>query len=287
MNEPLPASATTPVRSWLFVPATRPERFEKAAASGADRIIVDLEDAVAPEAKDAARAGLARSALPTNLPVYLRINGAGTEWLDEDLAAAASLPFAGVVVPKSESAAHLSAVASRLPPGRALVAIIESAAGVEQVLEVARAPGVERLAFGSVDFQLDVGGRDGEDLHLAYARSRIVVASRLARLAAPVDGVSVALDDEAAVQRDADHARRFGFGGKLCIHPRQIAAVHRAFAPRDEDVAWARGLLEALAARPAEARGAFSYRGTMVDRPVVERARQILSVATRQQTAKA
>jgi citrate lyase subunit beta/citryl-CoA lyase len=279
-------SATRPARSWLFVPATRPERFEKAAASGADRVIVDLEDAVAPEAKVAARRGLAEVALPSKLPVYLRINGPGTEWFDEDLAAAASLPFAGVVVPKAESAPHLSAISSRLPPGRALIAIIESAAGLEQIHEVARAAGVERLAFGSVDFQLDVGGRDGEELHLAFARSRIVIASRVAGLAAPIDGPSLALDDDAAVIREADHARRFGFAGKLCIHPRQIAAVHRAFAPSDEDVAWARGLLEALAARPAEARGAFSYRGTMVDRPVVERARQILSVVTVQQTAK-
>jgi citrate lyase subunit beta/citryl-CoA lyase len=145
---------------------------------------------------------------------------------------------------------------------------------------------VERLAFGAVDFQLDVGGRDGEAIHLAYARSRIVIASRVAGIAAPIDAVSLSLDDDAEVAREADHARRFGFAGKLCIHPRQIAAVHGAFAPSDDEVVWARGLVEALEARPADARGAFSYRGTMVDRPVIERAKRILSLATEQRTAK-
>jgi citrate lyase subunit beta/citryl-CoA lyase len=279
-------NATRPARSWLFVPATRPERFAKAAASGADRIIVDLEDAVAPEAKHEARRGLTASALPTSVPVYLRINGTGTEWFDDDLAAAVALPLAGVVVPKAESAPHLSAIAARLPPGRPVLAIIETAAGVEQALDVARAPGIERLAFGAVDFQLDLGGRDGEAIHLAYARSRILIASRVAGIAAPIDAVSLALDDDAAVAREADHARRFGFAGKLCIHPRQIASVHGAFDPSDEEVAWARGLLEAVEALPAEARGAFSYRGTMVDRPVVERAKQILSLLTEQHAAK-
>jgi citrate lyase subunit beta/citryl-CoA lyase len=276
-----------PTRSWLFVPATRPERFEKAAASGADRIIVDLEDAVAPDAKREARRAVTATALPRSVPVYLRVNGAGTEWTDEDVAAAAALPLAGVVVPKAERAAHLAEIASRLPEGMPLVAIIETALGVEQALEVARAPRVERLAFGAVDFQLDIGGRDGDPLQLAYARSRIVIASRVAGLAAPIDSVSLALDDAAAVGQDADQARRFGFAGKLCIHPRQVAAVHRAFAPTAEELEWARGLVAALQARPPEQRGAFSFRGTMVDRPVIDRANQILSLAVEQRTAKA
>jgi citrate lyase subunit beta/citryl-CoA lyase len=265
-------------RSWLFVPANRPERFAKAAASGADRIIVDLEDSVVPEAKREARRGLTPGALACRVPVYLRINGTGTEWFEDDLAAAAALPLAGVVVPKAESGARLAEIARRLPAGRPILALVETAAGVEQAGEVARAPGVERLAFGAVDFQLDVGGRDGEPVHLAYARSRVVIASRVAGIAAPIDAVALALDDEEAVAQESDHARRFGFAGKLCIHPKQIGAVHRGFAPSAEEVAWARGLLAALEALPADARGAFSFRGAMVDRPVIERARQILAL---------
>jgi citrate lyase subunit beta/citryl-CoA lyase len=264
------------------VPATRPERFAKAAASSADRVIVDLEDAVAPEAKEEARRSLLAATLPAGVPVYLRINGVGTAWFEEDLAVAAALPIAGVVVPKAESAAELGRVAARLPSSHPILAIVETAAGVERALEVARAPSVERLAFGAVDFLLDVGGRDADAVQLAYPRSRIVIASRAAGIAAPIDAVSLALDDEAAVLRDAEHARRFGFAGKLCIHPRQIAAVHRAWAPTEEEVAWARGLLEALAARRPDESGAFSYRGTMVDRPVVERAKQVLSLAVQQ-----
>jgi citrate lyase subunit beta/citryl-CoA lyase len=275
-----PQLTATPARSWLFVPANRSERFAKAAASGADRIIVDLEDAVAPETKRDARRGLAASTLPSGVPVWLRINGTGTEWFDEDLAAAAALPVAGVVVPKAESRAHLAAISARLPAGRPVLALIETAAGVEQALEVARTPGVERLAFGAVDFQLDVGGKDGEPIHLAYARSRVVIASRVAGIAPPIDAVALALDDAEAIGRECDHARRFGFAGKLCIHPKQIPSVHRAFAPTADERAWARGLLEALAAQPAGARGAFSYCGGMVDRPVIERARQIVASAS-------
>lgn len=265
-----------PARSWLFVPATRPERFAKAAASGADRVIVDLEDAVAAEAKVEARARLAAASLPAELPVYVRVNGPATEWFAEDVALAAALPVAGVMLPKAERAAQVSQVAASLPPGRPIVAILETAAGLWNALEVARAPGVERLAFGAVDLQLDLGAR-GSDLELAYARSRMVLASRVAGIAAPLDSVSLAIEDEDEAEREAAQARRFGFAGKLCVHPRQIAATHRAFLPTAAEVAWAEGLLAALAGRAQDDRGAFSFQGGMVDRPVIERAKQILS----------
>jgi len=272
-------TATTALaRSWLFVPATRPERFEKAAASGADRIIVDLEDAVAADAKVEARDRLAAAAFPSRVPVYLRVNGHGTEWFHDDVVLAARRPFAGVVLPKASSAAEVERLAAALPPEQTIVPLVETAAGVWNVLEVARAHGVERLAFGAVDFQLDAG-ISGGPLELAYARSRIAIASRVAGIAAPVDAISVALDDELQVESEAREGRRFGFGGKMCIHPRQVAPTHAAYQPSAEEIAWARGLLEALAERKGEERGAFSYRGGMVDRPVIERARQIVAVA--------
>jgi citrate lyase subunit beta/citryl-CoA lyase len=143
---------------------------------------------------------------------------------------------------------------------------------------------VERLAFGAIDFQLDTGVR-GEDAELAYARSRIVVASRVAGLEPPIDSITESIHDEERLAKDAQRARSFGFGGKLCIHPRQISGTHRAFAPTEEEVEWARGLVDALGAQAEGDRGAFSYRGAMVDRPVIDRARQILASAAEQDKA--
>ncbi len=283
MDPVSPEVAATRARSWLFAPATRPERFAKAAASGADRVIVDLEDAVAPEAKAAARSALGAAALPGGVPVYLRVNGADTSWFEEDLRAAASLPIAGVVLPKAETPGQIARVRDALAvagarAAAAVVALVETAAGVWNVLDLARAPGVERLAFGAIDFGLDAGVEgDGEEL--AFARSRLVLASRVAGIAPPIDAVTPAIDDEARLVADLQRARRYGFGGKLCIHPRQVAAVHRAFAPSPEDVAWARALLDALARIPEGERGAFAHGGAMVDRPVIDRARRILASA--------
>jgi citrate lyase subunit beta/citryl-CoA lyase len=277
-----------PARSWLFVPATRPDRFAKAVTSGADRVIIDLEDAVAPAAKVAARERLAATPLPSGVPIYLRVNGVGSEWFADDLAAAAALPLAGIVLPKAESAEHVArAIAALVPAGAAVpaalapvVPILETAAGVWNALEIARSPRVERVAFGALDFQLDTGVRgDGEEL--AFARSRIVLASRVAGVAPPVDAVTPDLDDERRLERDLERARLFGFGGKLCIHPYQVAAANRAFSPTPEEVAWARGLLDALGGIPEAQRGTFSFQGAMVDRPVVERARAILAAEGR------
>jgi citrate lyase subunit beta/citryl-CoA lyase len=269
---------TAPARTWLFVPASRQERFAKAAASGADRVIVDLEDAVPPDEKRAACGALARATWPTSVPVYLRVNAHGTEWFEDDLAVAARLPLTGVLLPKADAGEHVARVAAALPDRMWIVPIVETAAGLWNVLEVARARKVERLAFGAVDFDLDTGMSDVGDT-LAHARSRMVVASRVARVAPPVDSVTLSIDDEAAIAADAERARRFGFAGKLCIHPRQLAPVNRVLQPGEADVAWAAALVEAHAARPAGDRGAFSFRGTMVDRPVLERARQVLAQA--------
>lgn len=272
--DPLTAAA----RSWLYVPATRPDRFEKAAASGADRIILDLEDAVAPEAKVEARRRVAAARLPTAVPVYLRVNGRGTEWYAGDVTVAAGLPIAGVMLPKTSSAEDVTSLAAALPPSFRIVALIETAVGLWNALEIARAPRVERLAFGALDFQLDTGAGGGPT-ELAYARSRIVVASRVAGIEPPIDVISVVIDDEFQVESEAREGRRFGFGGKMCIHPRQIAPTHAAWQPTSDEIAWARGLIEALEARSVDERGAFSYRGAMVDRPVIDRARRILAAA--------
>jgi citrate lyase subunit beta/citryl-CoA lyase len=261
-------------RAFLFVPGNRPERFGKALAAGADAVIVDLEDAVAPGDKNAARAAVA-AWLSADHPVVLRINGADTAWFTDDLALCAHPGVSGVMLPKAVRVEELAAVSAAMA-GRAapavLLPLIETAAGFDAMRAIAAAPGVQRLVFGSIDFQLDLGIRgDGEEL--LYFRSQLVLASRLANLAAPVDGVSTAFDDLAALERDTERAMRLGFGAKLCIHPRQVATVQRVFSPSEADIAWARRVLEAAANSNG---AAVALDGKMVDRPVIERARGIL-----------
>jgi citrate lyase subunit beta/citryl-CoA lyase len=268
---------TAPARSWLFVPANRQERFAKAAASGADRVIIDLEDAVAPADKSAACASLSAAELPTSVPVYLRVNAASTEWFDENIAMAARLRLTGVLLPKAESASDVERAVSRLPRDFTIVPIVETAAGVWSVLDVARAGRVERVVFGALDFELDTGIREGDDT-FAFARTSIAMASRIASLAPPIDSVTIEIDDESRLMRDGQRSRRFGFAGKLCIHPKQAPVLNRMFRPADDEVEWAEAVLAERSRRPQD--GVFAFRGTMVDRPVIERARRIQALAT-------
>ncbi|MEP6493373.1 MAG: CoA ester lyase [bacterium] len=263
-------------RSWLFVPANRHERFAKAAMSGADRIIIDLEDAVGPADKVAARDALIGAPIPSTVPVYVRVNSVTTPWFMDDVAAVAGLDITGILLPKADTAADVARVADRIPSTRRIVPIIETALGAWNVLEVARAPRVERLVFGALDFQLDTGMHDEGDT-FASVRSSITLASTIAGIAPPIDAVTLSIDDDALLTRDSDRSRRFGFGGKLCIHPKQLRVTNAAFRPSAEEVDWARGLLQERASRPADA--VFSYRGTMVDRPVIERAKRISAEA--------
>lgn len=256
------------IQTPLFVPANRPERFAKAAASGADAVILDLEDAVAEGDKTSARALL--DARFTDLPVIVRINAAGTPWINDDLAAIAGAGFAAVILPKAERADQVTATVSALN-GTPLIALIESAQGLANARAIAALDGVERLAFGSVDFCADLGCAHLREV-LLPARSELVLASRLAGIAPPLDGVTVALDDPAVSHDDAAHARALGMSGKLCIHPRQIDPIRRAFAPSDTEVNWARRVM-------AAGDGAVSVDGQMVDAPVRIRAQAILNAA--------
>jgi len=276
MNPPA-SRGDGPARSWLFVPATRPDRFAKAAASGADRVIVDLEDAVAPEEKVDARRGLMTATIPRQVPVYVRVNSALTPWFEEDLGVARTLAIRGVLLPKADSAAHIERALAAIAPEHVVVPIIETAAGLWNVLDVARCPRVERLVFGALDFTLDTGIQDADGAFDAV-RSRIVVASKVAGIAPPVDLVTLAIDDQDLLRRHAGRSRSFGFGGKLCIHPKQIPITNDAFRPSDQEVAWARAILDELATRPGDA--VFSHNGELVDRPVIERAKQVIETAS-------
>lgn len=259
--------------SWLFVPGDRPERFAKAFASGAHVVVIDLEDAVAPAAKDGAREMLRRWAHPDRT-VVLRINGADTPWFDADLAIAGLPGVIAVMLPKAESAQTLTRV--RAAGARALVPLVETASGFAAIDEVACAEGVARVAFGSIDLRVDLEMGDAREDDLLFFRSRLVLASRLAAIGAPVDGVTVHFEDAALLADDVHRARRLGFGGKLCVHPRQVDAVNQGFAPSQAEIDWARRIIAAAA--PAGG-SAVSLDGAMIDRPTVLRARSVLARA--------
>ena len=269
-------------RSFLFVPATRPERYAKAHASGADAIIIDLEDAVAAREKNSARDQLASAfeqlGAPERARSVVRMNASGTPWFEDDLKLLADLVGQGlraVMLPKAESALVLQQLARALGAGCALLPLVESLAGWDGVDALAAAPQVLRLAFGHLDFQADVGMAAGADeVELAPVRLAVVLAARRAGLAAPIDGVTAAIRDAERLQEDAARSRRFGFGAKMCIHPEQIALVNAAFSPSAAELDWARRVLAAVEAAGG---GVVSLDGRMVDGPVVRSAQRTLA----------
>lgn len=268
-------------RSLLFVPGHQPERFDKALASAADAVIVDLEDAVPLAAKDSARQGLAQAwshwSEAQRARLLVRINPAGTPWHEADLELLARLQGLGaVMLPKAESAERIARL-TRLSAPLPIVPLIESAEGFAQLDSIASAPGVLRLGLGHIDLQADLGMACGPDeAELAPARWALVLATRRAGLAPAIDGVTTAATDHEAVMQDARRSRRFGFGGKLCIHPAQVEAVHAGLAPSATETAWAERVLQAQA-RAGD--GAFAVDGKMVDAPVLSLARRWLRLA--------
>jgi len=282
------SSVALPV-SYLFVPATRCDRLPKALASGADAVIVDLEDAVALPERPAARQALSawlRSAAHRGAAtgdaadarpgawLLVRINAPSAGELHDDLRVAGLPGVDGVVVAKAERVEDLLRVGAALP-GRVLLPLVETAAGLAEARALARVPGVHRLVFGSIDFQADLDLDVGEEALWPF-RAELVLASRLAGLAAPVDGVTLALDDPDQVLRDTRRARRQGFGAKLCIHPRQLEAVRRGFAPTEAELSWAQRVVDAAQAAQG---GAVALDGLMIDTPVVLRAQAVLARA--------
>lgn len=253
----------------LFVPGDRADRFAKAVASGSDTVIIDLEDAVAPANKAAARAGLAEALGGlAGARLWLRVNAAGTPWHEGDIAAAARLPFDGVMLPKSTSGQQLQTVRQQLRADQALIALVETVHGVHRAEEIASAS--DRMAFGSVDYALDLGCQPVREAFL-LARSKLVLAARLAGQPPPLDGVTTRTDDADLVREDGAHACSLGFGGKLLIHPRQLAPARAGFAPDRSDIDWARRVMASAADGAAVA-----LDGEMIDAPVLARAKAIL-----------
>jgi len=248
----------------LFVPGDRPERFARAAATGA-LVVIDLEDAVRPGDKPAAR-DAARSWLAAGNRAVVRINGVGTEWHAADVAALSTVDGATAMLPKAEEPAAIEALADALGPSPSVIALVETAAGVLNAARVALAPGVLRLAFGHLDLAAQLGVDPG---------STLVLASAAAGLPGPIDGVTTDLSDDGPLAADAAYARTLGFTGKLCIHPRQIAVVAGVFGPTADELAWATRIMSAA----GDTTAVVTVDGHMVDRPVVERARRLLARA--------
>ncbi len=265
-------------QTYLFVPGNRPERVAKALASGADRVIIDLEDAVPPADKAAARQAVAEvlTQLPTLDALLLRINDAGTPWYADDLALAASHQVPGVMLPKCESADQVAAVLRVMHianPQARVLPLIESARGVLAASAIAAAPGVERLAFGTLDYMAELDIEPGQALD--FAAMQLALASCAAGLPSVVAGVTPALD-AAQVQADMRHAQSLGLGAKMCIHPQQVAAVRSALQPDEAELAWARRVQAASAAANG---AAVQLDGQMIDRPVLLKAERLLARA--------
>ena len=263
-------------RTYLFVPGNRPERFAKALASRADRVVLDLEDAVALPAKGEARDAIARwsvqAADEDRARIVVRINDAQSSAFADDLQLLRDAGIESVMLPKAESAGQLQAVRAVMPHARVL-ALIESASGVTNVQQVAAAKGVACLVFGTLDYALDLDLDIADSPEgLAHAASVLALASRVAGLSAPVAGVTPQFDDEQCLLADLAWSRRHGFGAKLCIHPRQVAPIHAALTSRAEAVDLARRVLAGEAASP----GAAQLDGRMIDRPVVLQAERTL-----------
>jgi citrate lyase subunit beta/citryl-CoA lyase len=276
-------------RSLLFVPATSERKIDRAFASAADGVIVDLEDAVAVAEKPAARRALAAIlAVPRRLPVYVRVNATGTPFCYQDLLAATAAGVAGVVLPKAESAEEmrtidwlmlqLEAERGLAPRSCALMPIVETARGLAAADAIAGAtPRIRRLAFGAVDLALDLSiDLDDDAGATAQARFAIARASRVAGIEAPLDTAFVDFRDGAGLRATAERARALGFAGKACIHPDQIDIVNAVFTPGPQEIERAARIVAAFERAEAAGAAAVALDGQMIDYPVVEKARRVL-----------
>lgn len=267
--------------SYLFVPGSRPDRFEKALAAGADRVIIDLEDAVAFDEKNQARQNVV-DALEAGLsqPVLVRVNPIDSEHFNDDIDALQSLSdegqqsLHGIVFPKAESPITLRHVCASLDPSLELIAMIESAKGVQLVDEIIGLPKISKLALGAVDLGVDLDASTPSAV-IDYAYARVVFASRLANKLPPIASPPLSITELEAIELDARRLRGMGLSGQLCIHPAQLPAVHSGFAPTEAEIEWARNVLASVG-------GSVQVDGQMVDKPVRDKAERILARAERQ-----
>ena len=272
------------MRSLLFAPASRPEVLEKLPRSGPDAVVIDLEDAVPPDGKPAARVNAREMGerLATEHPelaVLVRVNAVASQWFETDVAEALGSWLAGVVVPKLDSAKGVESVARALDAAGLssvpVLAGVETVAGVARVEEVLRAP-IFAAYFGAEDFIADIGGvRTEQGNEVLYARSRVALAARLAGVHA-LDQIVPTFNDDEQFLADARAGRAIGYRGKMCIHPAQVPLANEVFSPSDAERDWARRLVSAYEQAQRDGQAAIAFEGQMVDEPLARRARALL-----------
>jgi citrate lyase subunit beta / citryl-CoA lyase len=283
---------TRPLRSYLFAPGNHPRKVEKVFQVGADAIILDLEDAVAVSEKEATRKTVVEAMKkPRNCLGYIRVNDLNTEFSLGDFQAVVGDWLDGVVIPKVEKPGDLQTadwILTGLEKERGLetgsidlLPIIETGLGIQNIEEIANSgTRVKRLSFGAGDFTRDMGMIwSPNEEELSYARSRMVLASRNANIESPIDTVFIDLEDEEHLQKSAQTAAYFGFQGKLCIHPKQIAAVHGAFTPTAKQIKRAQKIVQAFKEAEEEGSASIQVDGYFVDYPIVEKAMRVLEIA--------
>jgi citrate lyase subunit beta/citryl-CoA lyase len=268
-----------PIRSLLFAPGSDERKLKRALGSIADAVVADLEDAVTPDNKSAARMlvvevfGAARDGGPAR---FVRVNAMQSTHGDDDLAALAALDLDGIIVPKATPDAIAWLGEGETP----VIAVIETAAGLRAAFETASCPRVQALQLGGADLGAELGltpRADGQEI--LFARSQLVVDSAAAGIRAPIDVVHLDVHNSEALEHECVLARNVGMRGKACIHPAQLEVVNRAFLPTDSEVAWAAEIIDAFDAATADGRGALLVRGELVDLPLVTRAQTIIAEA--------
>lgn len=256
-------------RSWLLISAARKEAFAAALTSEADSVVLDLEDAV--PAKEKARARQATvDALSHGMSTWVRVNGPESEYWADDLAALSNAAgLRGVMLAMTETAEQITATAEKLPAGTPVIALIESAIGIDNAVAIATAAGTFRLAFGVGDFRRDTGAADTPRA-LAYARSRLVVASRVGRLPGAIDGPSVGVTGP-ELREACSVTAEMGMTGKLCLAPESAETINTALSPAEADIQWAGKLLAEHASGAAIGDGSYL--------PRLARAQKIVALA--------
>lgn len=286
-------SSTPIIRSVLFVPGNQPRLINKAMATAADRVIIDLEDAVPADEKQATRRVVNEALLQNpDRSLWVRVNGPDTKWIHDDLAAVMVSGIGGIMVPKLETPSQVAAVCRWISKNTKpqeidieklfFIPLIETALSVENAygiaIESVKYGKNAQLAFGAADFTTDMGinlTNTGDEL--MYPRARIAVASRAAGVRAPMDTpYMVDIRDTENLRADAKRARTLGFQGKLCVHPSQVDVVNNVFSPKQSEIEFAGRVIAAYDTAIREGKGAVQLDGKFVDAPVVERARQIV-----------
>ncbi len=284
-------------RSLCFVPGGEPRKLEKARGAGADTLLLDLEDSVAPAEKGRARQLVADFLAEGDFggaEPGVRVNPLATPYFEEDLAAAVASGASAIMLPKSQSTQELREVAERIGALEArsgeerdgavrLLALVETAAGIAHVTSLAGASAqIDALCFGHADFSRDMGlaEPDASEGVIFHARCALAIAARAGGVA-PIDTVCLDVRDEQAFRRDAELGLRLGFEGKLCIHPLQVGIANEVHTPTKEQIAYARRVLDASEEAACEGRGVFTVDGKMVDAPLVAAQRRVLERARR------